>query len=151
MTATLILFALDGFHFALDATKVERVARATEITPLPDLPSGVRGIVGVGSTAVPVFDLRARLGLPLREVRSSDHFIIAHCGERLAALIVDDVTDVTPAVSAAIIPTATALPGLESIEGWVKINGELIMIHDLGEFLSLDELLALEKATGPEP
>ncbi len=146
MTETLILFALDRFHFALDATKVVRVARATEITPLPDLPLGVRGVVGVGGEVVPVFDLRARLSLPVREVRSSDHFIIAHCGERLAAMIVDDVTDVTPAVSAAIIPAATVLPGLESVEGWVKINGELVLIHDLGKFLSLDELLALEKA-----
>ena len=146
MTETLILFALDGFHFALDATKVVRVARAAEITPLPDLPSGVRGVVGVGGEVIPAFDLRVRLGLPVREVRSSDHFIIAHCGERLAALIVDDVTDVTPAATAAIIPAAAALPGLESVGGWVKINGELIMIHDLWKFLSMDELLALEKA-----
>ena len=146
MTETLILFALDGFHFALDATKVERVTQATAITPLPDLPTGVSGIVGVGSAVVPVFDLRARLGLPVREVRSGDHFIIAHCGERMAALIVDDVTDVTPAASAAVIPAAAALPGLESVGGWGKINGELIMIHDLWKFLSMDTLLALENA-----
>ena len=146
MTETLILFSLDGFHFALDATKVGRVVRAAEISPLPDLPAGVRGVVCVAGEVVPVFDLRERLGLPAREVRSSDHFITARCGGRVVALMVDAVTDVVPAAKAEIIPTASVLPCLTAIEGWVKINGELIMIHDLSKFLSMDELLVLEKA-----
>jgi purine-binding chemotaxis protein CheW len=145
-TSTLLLFKLDGFHFALDALKVERVVRGVEITPLPGLPAGVRGVVGVAGRVIPVFDLRARLGLPPRAVRSSDHFIISRCADRLAALVVDSVTDVLPAGKAAIIPASDVLPGLEAVEGWAKTNGELIMIHDLGKFLSMDELLALELA-----
>src|SRR5262245_61369247 len=47
MTETLILFTLDGNQFALDALKVERVVRSAEITPLPELPAGVRGVIGV--------------------------------------------------------------------------------------------------------
>ncbi|MEO6786989.1 MAG: chemotaxis protein CheW [Chthoniobacteraceae bacterium] len=143
---TLILFELDGFHFALDAMKVERVVRAVEITPLPDLPPGVRGIVCVAGAAIPVLDLRVRLGLPVRDVRSTFHFIVTRCAGRLAALVVDFVADVVPAAKAAIIPAAAVLPGLATVEGWVKINGELIMIHDLEKFLSIDEMLSLEKA-----
>ncbi len=146
MTETLILFVLDGNHFALDALKVERVVRSAEIAPLPDLPPGIRGVLAVAGDIIAVFDLRERLGLPLREIRGSDHFIIARCDGRLAALVVDDVMDVVPAAKAAIIPTGTVLPGLASIEGWAKINGELIMIHDLGKFLSMEETLMLEKA-----
>lgn len=148
---TLILFKLDDFVFALDAMKVERVVRAVEITPLPNLPAGGRGVIRVAGEAVPAFDLRVRLGLPLRDVRSSFHFIIARCAGRRVALIVDFVRDVVQAAKAAIIPTEAVLPGLTTVEGWVKINGELIMIHDLGKSLSPDELLALEKAMETEP
>ena len=142
----LILFKLDDFVFAVDAMKVERVVRAVEITPLPNLPAGGRGVILVAGEAVPAFDLRVRLGLPVRDVRSTSHFIITRCPGRPVAVIVDFVRDVVPVAKAAFIPTEAVLPGLATVEGWVKINGELIMIHDLSKFLSMDELLALEKA-----
>ena len=142
----LILFELDDFVFAVDAMKVERVVRAVEITPLPNLPAGGRGVILVAGEAVPAFDLRVRLGLPVRDLRSTFHFIIARCAGRPVALIVDFVRDVVQAAKAAFIPTEAVLPGLATVEGWVKIKGELIMIHDLSKFLSMDELLALEKA-----
>ena len=144
--STLILFELDGFRFALDALKVQRLVRAGEITPLPGLPAGVLGVVSVAGEVVPVFDLRGRLRMPPRAVRSSDHFIIVRCDARLVALVVDNVTDVVPAAEAGFISASEVLPGLASVEGWVKVNGELIMIYDLGKFLSMDELLSLEKA-----
>jgi purine-binding chemotaxis protein CheW len=148
MNDTLILFDLDGFHFALDALKVERVEPAAEISPVPDLPRGVLGVVNVAGKAVPVFDLRGRLGLATRGVSSRDHFILARAGGRVVALMVDSVTDVLPADFGGIITAPSVLPGLESVGGWAKVNGDLIMIYDLEKFLSADERATMESALG---
>jgi purine-binding chemotaxis protein CheW len=146
LPGTLILFTLDGFHFALEALQVERVARAVEIVPVPDLPRGVRGVVHVRGQVVPVLDLRVRLGLAAREIRLSDHFIVLRSAGRQLAVMVDDVTDVVPAAQVAMIAAPAVLPGLAAVEGWVKVKGELIMIHDVEKFLTTEEMAALELA-----
>ena len=147
-TANLVLFDIDGFHLALDATVVERVVLAAEIAPVPELPRGVRGVVNVRGKVLPVLDLRERLRLPAREIRSTDHFIVLRCGGRPVALMVDDVTGVVPAANAAVVEAPAVLPGLTSVEGWVKVNSELILIHDVEKFLTTDEMAALGRAMG---
>ena len=146
--ANLVLFDIDGFRFALDATVVERVVRAAEIAPVPELPRGVRGVVNVRGKVLPVLDLRERLRLPHRELRSTDHFIVLQCAGRPIALMVDEVTDVVPAAKAAMTEAPAVLPGLTSVEGWVKVKGELILIHDVEKFLTTEEMAALERAMG---
>ncbi len=142
----LILFELDGFFFGIDALNVERVVRAVEIAPVPGLPSGVIGVVHVRGKVLPVFDLRGRLGLAPRAVRASDHFIVLRSAGRQVAVVVDEVADVVPASMAGTISAPAVLPGLDSVEGWMKINGERIMIHDINKFLTTREMAELENA-----
>ncbi|MEA3211645.1 MAG: purine-binding chemotaxis protein CheW [Chthoniobacter sp.] len=146
MTSSLVLFDLDGFRFALDASRVQRVVPAVEIAPVPDLPPGVRGVISVRGDVVPVFDLRLRLGLPSRAVRLNDHFLIAKTSRRLVALIVDVVSGVVPRHEAQVASPSQILPGLSSIEGWIKLDGELVLIQDLEKFLTPEQDAALEAA-----
>jgi len=146
-----VAFDLDKQRFALHLSVVERVVPVAEMTPLPDAPEVVRGVINIQGRVLPVFDVRRRLGLPSRPVRLSDHMILARTARRSVALWVDGVRGVVepggePGSAENITPAEGVLPGLETIEGVVKLEDGLVLIHDLARFLSLEEERALDGA-----
>jgi purine-binding chemotaxis protein CheW len=144
--ATLVVFSLDEQQFALDVRAVERVIRAVEISPLPGAPPTVRGVVNVEGRIVPVIDLRVRFGRSERALRLDDHFIIAHTGHRIVALMADTALGVVPAESDEVVAAPDIIPGIDGLEGVLKLNGNMVFIHDLHRFLSEDDHRALEEA-----
>lgn len=143
---SVVLLAVDELNLALNLEAVERVIRAVEIAPLPDAPRGVLGVINLQGRIVPVFDLRARFGLPARDVRAGDHLVIARMRSRAVALLVDTVGEVVPAGQVQLIPSSEILPEMESISGVMKLEGGLVFVHDLEKFLSIEDYEALQLA-----
>lgn len=117
-----------------------------EVMPLPNAPEVVRGVISVRGQIVPVIDLRRRFRCPSREVGLNDHLIIARTARRTVALIVDTVLDVVECAEQDVISGETILPGLEYVNGVVKLPDGMVLIHDLDTFLSLEEERALDEA-----
>lgn len=146
LSDSLVVFRLGEQEFAVPVAAIERVVRAVEIAPLPEAPRGVRGVINLQGRIVPVFDLWARFGLPARGVHAGDHLIVAHTHWRMVALLVDAVVGVVPRREAQITPAAEILPDLESFTGVMKLNGGLVLVHDLERFLSIEDHAALQLA-----
>ena len=95
-----LVFIVGERRFALSAEEVERVLAAVEITPLPDAPSSLRGVINCGGRLVPVIDLRVRFGLSARRTATSDRFVFVRrgtCGEGgHFAFLVEGVEGVFP-------------------------------------------------------
>ncbi len=142
----LIVFTLEHQQCALRLGAVEKAVRAVEISPLPQAPEIVDGVVNVHGRILPVINVRRRLGLPQRELALTDQFIIAHTARRPLCLVVDDIRAVSDYPEQSLIAPASILPGLEHIEGVVKLDDGLLLIHDLDRFLSLDEEASLTQA-----
>lgn len=143
---SVVLLAVEELNLALKLEAVERVIRAVEIAPLPDAPRGVLGVINMQGRIVPVFDLRARFGLPAREVRASDYLVIARMRARVVALLVDAVAGVVPAGQVQILQSSEILPEMECISGVMKLQSGLVFLHDLEKFLSLADYEALQLA-----
>lgn len=75
-SSQLVVFTLDGQSFALDLGAVRRVVRAIEVTPLPNAPDIILGVINIRGELVSVIDLRHRFHMPTREIRPSDQFIL---------------------------------------------------------------------------
>lgn len=146
----LVVFTLDEQRYALRRAAVERVVRAVEVTPLPEAPEIVLGMINAQGRIVPVVNVRKRFRLPEREVELSDQFIIARTSRRTVALVVDAVNDVVLCAEAQVVASEKILPGLEHVEGVLKLPDGMIFVHDLDRFLSLDEEQALAEAMKPE-
>ncbi len=144
----LVVFALDEQRYALRLAAVERIVRAVEVTPLPKAPQIVLGVIDVQGRIIPVVDVRQRVRLPEREVELADQFIIAHTGRRTVALAVDAVSGVVECAAEKVRVAAEILPGMEYIEGVLRLENGMALIHDLDRFLSLDEEKDLEQAMG---
>lgn len=150
-TGRLVVFRLDGQRYALPLAAVGRVVRAVEVTPLPRAPHPVSGAVDIGGAVVPVFSLRRRLGLADRPVAVADHMVIARTARRTVALLVEAVDGVIDGTGRGIVPAAAVHPGLSHIEGIARDEDGMVLIHDLGKFLSLDEDAELEAALAARP
>lgn len=141
----LVVFTLNEQRCALHLSTVERAFRIVEITPLPKAPEIVLGVVNVHGRVIPVVNIRRRFGLPDREMRLTDQLIIARTPKRVIAPLVDSVIGVAEYPEEEVIKAEKILPGLEYVEGVVKLEDGLILIHDLDKLLSLDEEKSLDE------
>ena len=146
MNRAIAVFALDEGRYALDLSVVERVHRIVEITPLPKAPDVVMGVINVHGDVIPVMNVRRRFGLPEREIRLSDQLIVAKLSSRRIAVLVDRVIDILPVSELPAIDGHDMLPGIDYVEGVVKLSGGMAFIHDLEKFLSVQEAEALDQS-----
>lgn len=142
---SLLAFTIEHWHCALPLTSVERSYRAVAVTPLPEAPEKVMGIVNVHGVVHPVIDLRHCFRLPSRPVAPTDHLVIGHTGRRSVGLMVDSVAGVIECTQSDIIAADTVLPGMEYLSGIVRLKDGMILINDLDRFLSLEEEQALDR------
>lgn len=141
-----VVFALDDQRYAVSLALVERIVRAVAVTTLPDGPDILLGVIDVRGRVVPVIDLRRKLGLPGRHVVPADHFLIVQANRRLVALVADEANGIVTLPLAAIAQSDAIYPGLKAIRGVARLDDGLVVIHDLLQFLSLEEAAAVDAA-----
>jgi len=146
--ARLVVFSLDELHYALDLSAVERTVHMVEITPLPQAPEIIVGVINFQGQIIPVLNIRKRFRLPERAGSLSDQLLIARTQRRTVALAVDAVHSVIERSPLEILNPESVVPGMEYVKGLVKFADGMIFIHNLDAFLSLEEETVLEKAIG---
>jgi purine-binding chemotaxis protein CheW len=102
--------------------------------------------VNLQGRIIPIFNIRRRFGLEEREPDPNDHLVIANTRLRTVGLAVDEAVGTIEQSVADIVDSSAILPGIEYIEGVVKREDGMILIHDLDLFLSIDEENALDVA-----
>ena len=141
-----LVFFLDDQRYSLHLSTVESVARMVYITPLPGAPEIVLGVVNLRGKVVPIVNIRQRFDLPKREILLTDWLIFAHTTTRLVGLTVNSVMGVAECLEQCVVPTDEFFPPLKYLKGVIKFQDGLILIQNLGEFLSLEEEKSLDLA-----
>ena len=145
-SAQLVAFTLDNCKFALPLPQVERIVNVVEITPLPKAPEVVIGVVNVRGRIIPVVDIRKRFRLPEKGTNLNDKLILSQTSKRSVGIMVDSVVGVIECPKQEIIVPEKVLPGIGYIEGVVKLEDGLTLIHNIDSFLSLEEEKTLDDA-----
>ena len=145
-TNRLVVFTLGDRRYGLPLSAVDRIVRVVDVISLPKAPNIVLGVVNVQGRIIPVINVRRRFHLPDREIILTDQMVIARTTRRSVALVVDSVDGVVEYSKLEAVAAQDVLPGLEYVEGVMKLDDELILIHDLDRFLSLEEEAALDRA-----
>ena len=140
------VFLLAGQRYALPLAAVDQVVRAVEYTVLPKAPDIVLGIINARGRVIPLINIRRRFRLLEREVALTDQMVIAHTARRPVALLVDGVAGMLENPEHGTVSVADILPDADYVDGVVKLQDGLILIHDLDRFLSLEEEDSLDRA-----
>jgi purine-binding chemotaxis protein CheW len=141
-----VVFTLDSQRYALHLSAVDRAVHVPHITPVPDALDILLGIVSIAGRITPVVDIRRRFNLPEREISLSDRLIFARTERRSIALVADAVLGVIACSEYSMASAEHILPGLRHVEGIIKFEDDLILIHDLDKFFSLEEEKSVDLA-----
>lgn len=142
----LVVFTTKNLRIGIHTRYVERVVPACEVSALPNAPSVVLGVVDLHGVIAPVFDVGARFGQADTGVRPNDIFIVCNTPGRTVVLAVNSVAGLQGYSPDSVIAAEDILPGLPHIEGAIRISDDVVLIHDLSKFLSIEEEQSLSNA-----
>jgi purine-binding chemotaxis protein CheW len=143
--ARCLLCTVGRTRLALPMTNLRGVEPYEVVTPLPHLPSWVRGVTNVRGTVVGVVDLATFLGLG-EAAGPAGRLLVCGAGARLVALAVTDAREVLDYAPEALLPVAS--PGAAGGRGerylaaLVPTGETAIPLLDLERLLTDDELVA---------
>ncbi len=86
-----VLIGLGSCRIALPMDSLVEVGSLPAVTPLPNLPNWVLGIVNVRSEILSVIDLAGFLDLPAARTRSADRFVIVRHKELRVGIPIDRI------------------------------------------------------------
>jgi purine-binding chemotaxis protein CheW len=140
-TRQLVVFSLGEEEYALPISDVHEIIRYTEPRSVASSVGWVRGVISLRGKIVPVYDLSARLGDGRSDEASKQKIVIVESDDRIAGIIVDDVTEVLTVECEQIesIPSATQA----SVDAIARIEDRLIvMLSPAGLFGGAAEVAA---------
>jgi purine-binding chemotaxis protein CheW len=135
----LVLFLIEEQRYALSVAAVQRVLPMVAVSPLPHAPPITLGVINLRGAVVPVLDIRRRFGRPAHDYGLGGHLLVARTPRHTVALPVDAVLGVREVTAAEVTPPAALLPGIGYVSGVVALADGVLYLHDLDEFLSLNE------------
>ena len=128
--AQFVGFRLDRQCYALPLDHVERALRMVAVTPVPEAPPWVAGVINLHGRVIPMLDLRQRFGQPSREPHPDDRLLVVQTLERTMALMVDEVTEVLEVLAHQVEPSYGFLPDSRPVAAVIRRDEDLILVLD---------------------
>ena len=147
-----LTFSLDCEEYGIGILKVKEIIGMIRITPIPQTPGFVKGVVNLRGKVIPVVDLRLRFGMEATDYTERTCIIVVEIDVREGFLqigiVVDSVTEVLNIRSADIEDTPQFGVSLNTdyILGVAKTGGGVKILLDIDRVLTRDELVLLENA-----
>ena len=146
-----LTFSLGEEEYGIGILKIREIIGMMKITPVPQTPAYVKGVINLRGKVIPVLDLRLRFDMP--EIDYTDRTCIVvveisgHAGTVQIGLVVDSVSEVLNirAEDIADTPSFGARVDTDYISGMAKMEGGVKILLDIDRVLSSDEISALEK------
>jgi purine-binding chemotaxis protein CheW len=140
-----LTFLLDEQEYGLELFKIQEIRGYAPVTPIPNVPAHVRGVMNLRGTVLPVVDLRMKFRLPPIEYNKFTVIVIAMVGEKMVGLLVDAVSDVLQVTQDAM----RAPPDFGSAVDTRFIDGVFQTREHLAVALNLEKLLSDIELTVP--
>jgi len=136
--AQFISFAIDDNQYGVDIMAVREIKEWSNVTPLPNQPDYVRGVLNLRGVTVPIVDLRRRFGEGLTATTPTHIVIIVRSGEQQVGLLADRVLDIVAFDTDKIQPVPRTAHGAASdfLSGLMTFDDTMIALIDLPSLLA---------------
>jgi purine-binding chemotaxis protein CheW len=147
--AQYLTFMLGGETLAIGILAVREIIEYGGLTEVPMMPECIRGVINLRGAVVPVLDLSARFGRPSTAVTKRTCIVIVEINhgeeQQVIGVIVDAVNAVLEIAGADIEPPPSFGARIRSdfIAGMGKVNGKFVILLDVNQVLSVDEMSVL--------
>ena len=136
-----LTFSIGKEDYGVKILSVQEIRGWEPVARIPNTPVYMKGVLNLRGTAVPVIDMRLRMNEKEPEYDATTVVIIlrAHLNgnDRIAGIVVDNVSDVMNARSSEIrkTPDFGDRVNTEFITGLVDVGGNMVMLFDVDNFM----------------
>ncbi len=135
-----LTFQLGDAQYGVEIERVQEIKGFAPVTPLPNSPAHVRGVLNLRGVIVPVVDLRRRFGMDAIEYTKRNAIIVLVIHGRLAGLLVDDVCDVIDVSEGGLHPPpAGAGVAGGFVRGLARVGDTLMIQVDVEKVVSMSD------------
>jgi purine-binding chemotaxis protein CheW len=144
-----LTFNLANEEYGIGILKVKEIIGMMTITPVPQTPSFVKGVINLRGKVIPVIDLRLKFGMEEIEYDERTSIIVVEVrggtGTVQIGIVVDSVSEVVNIKNEDIENTPTFGTRLDTdyILGMAKMGGGVKILLDIDQVLTDEEISGL--------
>lgn len=142
-----LTFVLQGEEYGIGILKVREINGLIEITPVPQTPDFVKGVINLRGKVIPVVDLRLKFGMPPAEYTKETCIIVVDVHSLLMGIVVDTVSEVLEVKEEEIEPPPSfgSKVDVDFILGMGKIKDKVKILLDIEKVLTSEEIKLVEQ------
>jgi purine-binding chemotaxis protein CheW len=156
MNQVYLSFNIGNELFAINVLKVLEVLQKQDITPVPNAPDYIIGIINFRGEVVPVFNTRVKFNLKslnetesfaiavLDLVKNNEPFRIGATVDWVKDVITIDDNDIKP------VPPMSSSFNTDFLTGIVRMEDRFILLIDVDKVFTQTEILKIAEATENE-
>jgi purine-binding chemotaxis protein CheW len=132
-----ILFGVAGTTYALRSHDVLHIEMLEHVTPVPNAPAFVEGVVFSRGQVVPVINLRARFGFERAASTLRSRVLVVQHDTRRVGLLADESREFIRISNEAIKPPQVAIGGLSGnyLEGVATLGERIVLVLNVREIV----------------
>ncbi len=147
-----LTFMLGSEMYSMGILAIKEIIEYSTLTEVPMMPPSVRGVINLRGAVVPVVDLSVRFGRASVPVTKRTCIVIVEVSlnetRQDVGVVVDAVNEVLEIAPDDIEPPPTFGTKIRTdfIQGMGKVNNRFVIVLDVNQVLSLDELAEIAEA-----
>lgn len=150
-----LTFMLAGEEYGVDILRVQEIKGWDSVTPIPNTPEYIRGVINLRGTIVPIVDLRCRFNLETVEYGPVTVVIVLRVDDpdggksRVMGLVVDAVSDVynVPEEAIKAAPDFGSVVDVNFVQGLATLDESMVIVLNIDRLLNAEEMSVVERVT----
>jgi purine-binding chemotaxis protein CheW len=132
-------FTVGGETHAIELDRVREIIRPRRVTPVPQAPVSITGILSHRGAIITVLDLSGRLGIDHGSTSGSKRIIVVRKGGGLCGLLVDGVGRVVMLSASSVepVPAGLTAENREFVSGVARYRGAMLILLNLDKVLDI--------------
>jgi len=135
-----VVFKINQHRYALPLRVITRALRMVAITPIPDAPLGVKGMINIAGHAAPAINLRLLFGFNDREPELSDRLLVLEAEGETVLLMVDEVIGVIEPDQSQFEPSTKRIAKSKYLVAMIQHPDGMIMVLDIIRLLAIQDI-----------
>ena len=141
----IVVFNMGEESYGVDIAMVREIIQLQPVTRVPGTPPSVEGMINLRGSVIPIVDLRKRFKLESIPHSKNTRIVVVSCKGQDVGVVVDAVAEVLRVATESIEPPSNLFTGenLEHMQGIVKLTNRLVILLNMDQVLSRNELTSL--------
>jgi len=144
-----LTFVLCGEEYGIQILKVREIIGIMNITPVPQTPGHIKGVINLRGKVIPVIDLRLKFELQETTHTKETCIIVVEVQNVLTGIIVDNVSEVLDVHAEELEASPNFGNGVNTdmFLGMAKIKDKVKILLDIDKVLGTEDINAVMRLT----